>query len=327
MLDSCGRNINYMRISVTDRCNLRCQYCMPMDGVGTTTHAAILSLEQIARLVRIGADLGIRKIRITGGEPLVRKNITQLVSYIHEIEAIDDIAITTNGILFAPLADELKASGLSRVNFSMDSLVEEKYRYITRMGGDLNQVLKSIEKALELDLQPIKINVVAIKGFNDDEILDFADLAYKHPLHIRFIEFMPIGDLLFWQPERMISSQEIRKLIQEKYPLEEAARIPGNGPARYYNIAGGKGSLGFISPMSNHFCANCNRIRLTAEGKIRGCLHDQNETDLKNPILQGASDEELKALFAQAINAKPKQHHMDTGWGEENRRKMYQIGG
>ncbi len=326
MYDGHGRNINYLRVSVTDRCNLRCQYCMPADGVGSIGHAGILSLEDIAHLIRIGAELGIRKVRLTGGEPLVRKNISQLINYIREIKEIDDIAITTNGLLFAPLADEMKAAGLNRVNFSLDSLIAEKFKYITRT-GDLNVVIESIEKALALELHPIKINTVVIKGFNDDEILDFAELAYKYPLHIRFIEFMPIGDLLFWRPERMMSSQEIQHRIEQKYSLEEGVRVEGNGPARYYNVSGGLGSLGFISPMSNHFCANCNRVRLTAEGKLRGCLHDQEETDFSNALNRGASDEELKQLFRQAINAKPNKHHMDTGWGEDNSRKMYQIGG
>ncbi|CFX90608.1 Molybdenum cofactor biosynthesis protein A [Syntrophomonas zehnderi OL-4] len=326
MLDRYGRNINYLRVSVTDRCNLRCQYCMPADGVKNIGHAGILSLEEIARMVRIGAELGIRKVRLTGGEPLIRKNLNQLVSYINEMDMIDDIALTTNGILFAPLAEKLKAAGLNRVNFSLDSLNEGKYSYITR-NGDLHKVVQGIEKALELKLHPIKINVVVIKGFNDDELLDFADLAYNYPLHIRFIEFMPIGDLLFWNPKRMMSVAEIKQVIQKKYPLGEEYALKGNGPARYYSIESGQGSLGFISPMSNHFCAKCNRIRLTAEGKLRGCLHDQSEINLKTFLSQGASDEELKDLFMKAIRSKPNQHHMDTGWGEENHRKMYQIGG
>lgn len=326
MYDGHGRNINYLRVSVTDRCNLRCQYCMPADGVESIGHAGILSLEDLGHLISIAAELGIRKVRLTGGEPLVRKNLSQLIHYIHEIKSIDDIAITTNGILFTPLADELKASGLKRINFSLDSLVPEKFRYITRV-GDLKPVFKSIEKALELGLHPIKINMVVIKGFNDDEILDFAELAHKYPLHIRFIEFMPIGDLLFWRRERMMSSQEIQERIEQKYLLQEGSRIEGNGPARYYHLSGGLGSIGFISPMSNHFCAKCNRVRLTAEGKLRGCLHDQQETDFREALNRGASDEELKKLFRQAINAKPNKHHLDTGWGEDNSRKMYQIGG
>lgn len=325
MQDRYGRNINYLRVSVTDRCNLRCQYCMPADGISDIGHAGILSLEEIARLIRIGTGLGIRKVRLTGGEPLIRKNLNQLVSYINEMDMIDDIALTTNGILFAPLADKMKAAGLNRVNFSLDSLNEGKYRYITR-NGDLHKVVQGIEKAVELKLDPIKINVVVIRGFNDNELLDFADLAYKYPLHIRFIEFMPIGDLLFWNPERMMAVAEIKQVIQRKYPLEEEHAVKGNGPARYYGIDG-KGSLGFISPMSNHFCARCNRIRMTAEGRLRGCLHDQSEINLRTSLNQGASDEELKELFIKAIRSKPNQHHMDTGWGEENHRKMFQIGG
>jgi cyclic pyranopterin phosphate synthase len=326
MLDGQGREINYLRVSVTDRCNLRCQYCMPETGISHVGHNDILSLEEIARLVRVGASIGIRKIRLTGGEPLVRRNISQLVHYINEIKEIDDIAMTTNGILFAPIAEELKAAGLRRVNFSLDSMVAEKYRYITR-SGDLTAVLDSIEKALALELHPIKINTVIIKGFNDNELIDFADLAFKYPLHVRFIEFMPIGDLLFWKKDRLMTSQEIRQRIEQKYVLEETTRIEGSGPASYYKIDGGTGSVGFISPMSNHFCARCNRIRMTAEGKLRACLYEQGETDLKSALKRSSDDEELRQLFIAALNTKPTKHHMQSGWGEDNRRKMYQIGG
>jgi cyclic pyranopterin phosphate synthase len=326
MLDGQGREINYLRVSITDRCNLRCQYCMPETGISSVGHRDILSLEDLARLIRVGASIGIRKIRLTGGEPLVRKNISQLIHYINDIKEIDDIAITTNGILFTPLADEMKAAGLKRVNFSLDSLVAEKYRYITRT-GDLSVVMKSIDKARALELHPIKINTVVIKGFNDNEILDFADLAYKYPLHIRFIEFMPIGDLLFWRRDRLMTSQEIKQRIEQKYGLEEWSKIKGNGPASYYKIPGGQGSLGFITPMSNHFCAQCNRIRLTAEGKLRACLHEQGETDLRTSLARSADDTELKQLFMETLHSKPEKHHMDTGWGKDNYRKMYQIGG
>jgi len=326
MLDGQGREINYLRISVTDRCNLRCQYCMPENGISHVGHKDILSLEEIARLVRVGASIGIRKIRLTGGEPLVRRNISQLVHYINDIKEIDDIAMTTNGILFAPQARELKAAGLKRVNFSLDSMVAEKYRYITR-SGDLSVVLDSIEKALALGLHPIKINTVIIKGFNDDEIMDFVDMAFKYPLHIRFIEFMPIGDLLFWKKDRLMTSQEIKQRIEQKYVLEESAKIEGSGPASYFKISGGTGSVGFISPMSNHFCARCNRIRMTAEGKLRACLYEQGETDLKPALKRSSDDEELRQLFIATLDAKPMKHHMQSGWGEDNRRKMYQIGG
>lgn len=325
MLDGQGREINYLRVSVTDRCNLRCQYCMPESGISHVGHNDILSLEEIARLVRVGASIGIRKVRLTGGEPLVRRNLSQLIQYINDIKEIDDIAITTNGVLFAPLAEELKAAGLNRINFSLDSMVAEKYRYITR-SGNLTTVLNSIEKALALEIHPIKLNTVVIKGFNDDEIMDFTELAYKYPLHVRFIEFMPIGDLLFWHKDRLMTSQETKQRIEQKYVLEETCKIDGNGPASYYKISGGAGSVGFIAPMSNHFCAQCNRIRMTAEGKLRACLYEQGETDLRL-ALRNSSDEELRQLFVATLNEKPRRHHMQTGWGEDNHRKMYQIGG
>jgi cyclic pyranopterin phosphate synthase len=325
LFDTMGRNINYLRISITDRCNLRCRYCMPLEGVEKLGHTRILSLEEIARIVKVAAQVGIQKIRLTGGEPLVRKNINQLIRYICEVPEIDDLALTTNGTLFAGMAQDLQAAGLDRVNFSLDTLVAEKYKYITNRGR-LADVIKSIDKALALKMDPVKINTVLIKGFNDNEILDFAELAYKRPLHIRFIEFMPIGDLLFWKRENIISSNETRNIIKTKYKLIEG-KIQGSGPAKYYKLEGGQGSVGFISPMSNHFCSECNRIRMTADGKLRGCLYDKTENDLKLAIDNGASDEDLRQLFLKTINTKPDKHNMNAGWGEENHRKMYQIGG
>jgi len=326
LLDTKGRNINYMRISITDRCNLRCLYCMPKEGVDLLGHASILSLEQIARLVRVAAGIGIRKVRLTGGEPLVRRNVVQLVKYIKDIDGIDDISLTTNGVLFADMAADLQAAGLDRVNFSLDSLIEEKYGYITR-AGKLSAVMKSIDLALAMGMDPVKINTVLIRGFNDSEILDFAQLAYAHPLHIRFIEFMPIGDLQFWNRDNILTSEETRRIIKKKYHLVEGKKIKGNGPAKYYYLEGGKGSVGFISPMSNHFCAECNRIRMTAEGRLRGCLYDRNESDLKLALENRASDEQLRQIFLETINSKPEKHQMDKGWGADNHRKMYQIGG
>jgi len=326
LFDTNGRNINYLRISITDRCNLRCRYCMPYEGVEKLGHSSILSLEAFARLVRVAAQVGIRKVRLTGGEPLVRRNICQLIGYIREIPEIDDLALTTNGILYANMAEELKSAGLDRINFSLDTLVAEKYKYITRQ-GNLGDATRAIKKALELQMEPVKINTVLIKGFNDNEVLDFADLAFNYPLHIRFIEFMPIGDLQFWNRQNIITSSETRELIRQKYTLVEGKMIKGSGPAKYYNLEGGQGSVGFISPMSNHFCGECNRIRMTAEGKLRGCLYDKTETDLKLAMENGASDEELRQLFLKTINTKPDKHHMNAGWGEENHRKMYQIGG
>lgn len=326
MLDKYNRNINYLRISLTDRCNLRCRYCMPEEGVTNLGHNKILSLEEMARLVKIASGIGIRKIRLTGGEPLVRKNIAQLIHYISSLPEIDDIAITTNGVLFDRMAEKLKDAGLNRVNISLDTLNAEKFKYITRR-DHFSDVKQAIYQALELEMHPVKINTVVMKGFNDDEILDFAELACKYPLHIRFIEFMPIGDLLFFQKDRMLDTGTMKSMIEEKYTLLPGKQIKGNGPAKYFMLEGGQGSIGFISPMSNHFCGECNRIRLTAEGGLRGCLYDRREINLRDALRNNASDEELQELFIRTIIMKPARHNMNTGWGEENKRKMYQIGG
>ncbi|MGI6452160.1 MAG: GTP 3',8-cyclase MoaA [Syntrophomonadaceae bacterium] len=326
MLDGFNRTINYLRVSVTDRCNLRCRYCMPPSGVKNLKHSEVLTLEEIARLVNVSSQIGIRKVRFTGGEPLVRKNFPYLISLIKKIGVIDDIAITTNGILFTDMAEDLKEAGIQRVNISLDTLNPEKYRYITR-GGSLSKALGAIQVAQELNLYPIKLNVVIIRGFNDEELLDFAELAVNNPLHIRFIEFMPIGDLLFFKKERMMTSDEMKKVIARKYSLLPGKHLKGNGPAKYYSIGESEGSIGFINPMSHQFCNECNRIRMTAEGKLRACLYDKKEVDLLTPLRDGASDAEIKKLFIRVINSKPIRHNMDTGWGEDNQRKMYQIGG
>lgn len=326
MIDAFGREINYLRISITDRCNLRCRYCMPETGVQNLGHNTILKLEDFARLVKVGTQVGIRKVRITGGEPLVRKNVTKLVADIAELDKIDDVAITTNGVLYAEMAEDLKRAGLTRINFSLDTLNDRKFEFISRR-DKLDKVKKSIFKALELDMHPVKINTVLIKGFNDDEIMDFVTLSKEYPLHIRFIEFMPVGDLLFWEKGKMLTSQQIKEIIETEYQLIPNKNVKGNGPARYYQVVGGKGTIGFISPMSNHFCSECNRLRMTADGKLRGCLYAKQEVDLKAALAREANDDELRDLFLQAIDKKPARHHFDEGWGEENRRKMFQIGG
>lgn len=326
MFDSHGREINYLRVSVTDRCNLRCRYCMPAEGIDKLGHKDILSLEEIHRLIRVSVGLGIKKIRLTGGEPLIRDNLVWLIREISAMSGIDDVAITTNGILFAGMAADLKNAGLNRVNISMDTLDSEKFKFITR-GGSLEAVQKAVHTALELGIEPVKINTVIIKGFNDNEILKFAALAYRYPIHIRFIEFMPVGDLLFWNKDRMITSDQVRRAIEQEYELFTGKRIEGNGPAKYYHISGGQGTVGFISPMSNHFCGSCNRIRMMADGGLRGCLYEKGEINLKKALADGASDDELRQLFVQAIDKKAPRHQMDSGWGAQNQRKMYQIGG
>ena len=326
MIDKCGRQIDYLRISVTDRCNLRCRYCMPEEGVDDKKHCRMLSLEQIFRLVKVANRAGITKVRLTGGEPLVRKNIISLIENIASINGIEDISLTTNGILFTEMADDLKRAGLKRVNLSLDTLNDQKYNYITRR-GQLDDAKQAIYKALELEMNPVKINAVVIKGFNDDEILDFARLSYELPVHIRFIEFMPVGDLDFHSPDKVLSIDSIKKILSKEYQLLDGVDIRGFGPARYKHIEGAKGSLGFISPLSDHFCNKCNRIRMTADGKLRGCLYDKSEIDLRLALYNNCTDEQLLALFRKAILMKPEQHHMLDGWGKDNRRKMYQIGG
>lgn len=325
MIDNFKRKIDYLRISVTDRCNFRCVYCMPPEGVKFTPHWEILSLEEISRVVDAASDIGITKVRITGGEPLVRKNILDLFQYISANPLIDDISLTTNGVLFADMAENLKKSGLNRVNFSLDSLNPDNFRDITRV-GNFHDVWRGINKALELNLHPVKFNVVAVRGVNDQEFGDFARLTKELPLHIRFIELMPIGECNPWAEGNFIAAAEIMQRLQEEFgPLETEIKITGSGPANYYRLPGAKGTIGVITAMSNHFCNSCNRLRLTANGQLRPCLYGNQEFDLKTPLRSGASREELADLIAKAIRHKPSQHHMEEGWTD--RRVMSQIGG
>lgn len=326
MRDAYNREINYLRVSVTDRCNLRCRYCMPEEGIGDLGHDHMLTLEQIARIVKIATAAGIANIRLTGGEPLVRKGIVDLVRQIRSNPQINEIAMTTNGVLFADMAYALKAAGLTRVNFSMDTMDDEKFHYITRLGR-VASACGAIDSALSLGFAPLKVNVVVMKGFNDGELLDFVRLAKELPLHVRFIEFMPIGDLPFYEEDRTMRVAEMRAVIESRYELTKQSLVHGNGPAKSFQIVGGKGSIGFISAMSDHFCARCNRLRLTSDGKLRPCLYSSQEINLKLAMDNEASDEMLLKLVRRAIEEKPGRHHMESGWGADNARKMYQIGG
>ncbi|HWJ03259.1 MAG TPA: GTP 3',8-cyclase MoaA [Verrucomicrobiae bacterium] len=326
MNDAFQRNINYLRISVTDRCNLRCVYCMPEDGVQLAGHDEVLSIEEIVKIVQSAVRVGIRKVRLTGGEPLVRKGIMHLIKSIDNIPEIDDIALTTNGILLPEMAAGLKTAGLKRVNVSLDTLSPQKFTKITR-GGELSKVWLGIEKARDAGFDPIKINTVMIRGLNDDELWDFVDLSRKLSLHIRFIELMPIGTSELWAGDSYISTNELIETIRGRYELIPAKEVAGSGPARYYRIPGALGTIGFISPISNHFCSECNRLRLTTEGQLRPCLHSPHEIDLRNPLRGGASEPELANIIRQAIDSKPEKHDMSVvGW-EGNRRVMNQIGG
>jgi cyclic pyranopterin phosphate synthase len=321
-LDSFGRSINYLRISVTDRCNLRCLYCMPPEGVSQISHNEILSYEEIRAVVRAAAELGINRIRLTGGEPLVRAELPKLIKMLSQIEGIRELSLTTNGTFLKKYALELKQAGLSRVNVSLDTLKPDKFRYVTRL-GKLKDVLEGIWAAKEAGLQPVKINTVVMRDINDDEILDFAKMTYKDGWHVRFIELMPFKSVAEFVP-----SVELRQHISLLGKLEPCMPVAGNGPAMYYRLSGAKGTIGFISPLTElSFCSRCNRMRLTPDGRLRPCLLGEDEIDLKMPLRNNASMEELKYLILKAIASKQEHHHLEVGNVRVVKRKMSQIGG
>lgn len=304
MKDSYGREINYLRVSVTDRCNLRCIYCMPEEGIkNLLPHHEILGYEEILRIIRIALSIGISKVRITGGEPLIRKDIVSFIESLARIEGIQDIGMTTNGVLLKKYAKSLHDAGLRRVNVSLDSLDENKFRTITRLGS-LKEVLEGIEEAYRVGLNPVKINVVVMKGINDDEVERFAQWSKEVPFQIRFIEFMPIGEN-HWRRELFISKQEIKEKIEASFGKLIPVQLKKSGPAEYFMLEGAKGFLGFISPMTTHICVKCNRLRLTADGKLRLCLFSDKEIDLKTPLRKGASDAEIRQIIIKAIQLKP----------------------
>lgn len=318
MKDSFGRDINYLRISITDRCNLRCKYCMPADGIDKCNHKDLLSLEEIEYIAKTFVELGIEKIRITGGEPLVRKNAINLISNLSKLEGLKEIAMTTNGILLEKYAKELKDAGLDRVNISLDTLNEDKYKDITR-GGDLNRVFRGIEQAKKAHLTPIKLNTVLIGGFNDDEIEDFVYLTSKEKIDVRFIELMPIGEASDWANKKFVSNEEVLKRVKE---LKKIKTDDLSSPAVYYKLPNGKGKIGIINPISCKFCEYCNRIRLTSSGKLKLCLHSDREIDLKSALRNG---ENLKNIISDAIEQKPESHHLEDG--KYIIKNMNQIGG
>ena len=322
ILDYFGRRISYLRISVTDRCNLRCLYCMPPEGVLQIPHSEILSYEEIRIVVRAAAELGINRIRLTGGEPLVRAELPELIRILSQIKGIAELSLTTNGTVLKKYALELKQAGLSRVNVSLDTLRPDRFRYITRL-GTLKDVLDGIEAAKKTGFDPVKINTVIMRGINDDEILDFAKITYEDGWHVRFIELMPFKGVAEFVP-----SVELRQHISLLGKLEPCTSITGNGPAIYYRLEAAKGTIGFISPLTEFsFCSRCNRIRLTPDGKLRLCLLREDEIDLKMPLRNNASIEELKHLILKAVASKPKHHNLDGGNVRSVKRKMSQIGG
>jgi len=328
-LDAYNRPISYLRISVTDRCNLRCVYCMPPGGVVCRPHEEILRYEEIETIVRAATELGISKIRLTGGEPLVRLGIVELVRNLARIPGVDDLAMTTNGILLSRYAADLAEAGLRRVNVSLDTLRPERFQRITCL-GHLEDVLAGMEAAHEAGLEPVKINTVVIRGMNDDEAVDLARKTMEAGWNVRFIELMPVGNGVLadggWR-ERVVTAREIREKIEAALGELEPAKVSaGGGPARYYRLPGASGTLGFITPISEHFCYRCNRLRLTADGQLRPCLLSDYEINLRTPLRQGAGVAQIKELLLQGIESKPMQHHLDEAKRPENR-VMSEIGG
>lgn len=304
MKDSFNRKIDYLRISVTDRCNLRCIYCMPEEGIkNLLPHDEILSYEEILQIIKVATTIGISKIRITGGEPLLRKNIESFIERVSRVDGIKDIGITTNGVLLKKYAKVLHEAGLKRVNVSLDSLDQNKFRIITRLGS-LKEVLEGIEEAQRVGLNPVKINVVVMRGINDDEIEKFAMWSMEVPYQIRFIEFMPIGHNN-WKKELFISTEEIKNKIESTVGSLIPVQIKKSGPAEYFMLEGAKGLIGFISPLSTHICVRCNRLRLTPEGKLRLCLFSDKEIDLKGALRGGASEDEIRQILIKAVQLKP----------------------
>ncbi len=324
--DGFQRAINYMRISITDRCNLRCIYCMPPEGVCWMPHEEILSFEEIERIVRATAMVGMRKIRITGGEPLVRRDVVDLIGRLSAIPGIQDVSMTTNAVLMPRFAEALVQAGLKRINVSLDTLKPERFLKISRSDA-LDKVLAGIEAAERAGMAPIKINAVVLRGVNDDEVVDLARLTLDRPWHVRYIEAMPLDGNLPVEEAGFFSADEIMERLRELGNLEETTGPNGNGPARYYRLPGAKATIGVISPMSHFYCESCNRVRLTADGRLRLCLFDDNEIDLRTPVRHGATPAEIAEIFRKAIVTKPERHHLQVGQSNCNLRALSQIGG
>ena len=317
--------INYLRLSITDRCNLRCFYCTPREGWEKLPCREILRYEELLRLAGVATRLGVRKIRVTGGEPLVRRGVVEFIRHLHRVPGLEEVCLTTNGVLLPELAPDLYATGLRHLNLSLDSLQRERYRELT--GGDhLADVQSGIEAALTLGFSPIKINCVVLKGLNDDELLEFARLTRNHPFQVRFIEFMPTVEQNHWE-RHFLPMAAVRQRLLELGPLKPVLQPATAGPARIFRLPGFRGELGFISSVSDHHCPTCNRLRLTAAGFLRPCLFATRELDLKTPLRQGADDEALARLFREAINWKNSGAKVGVSASPLPGRAMVSIGG
>lgn len=329
MIDQWGRKINYMRVSVTDRCNFRCVYCMPLQGVQLRPRDEYLSYDELLRVIEAGIGLGIDKIRITGGEPLVRPGLVDFLAKLKPM-GIKDLSLSSNGLLFAPMAQDLKAAGLDRVNFSLDTLQPDRFKKMARLYGDPGPIMEAVDAALDLGMEPVKLNMVVIRGWNDDEIADMARLSVDREIHVRYIEVMPFSEAYQFTWDNLVPAAEMRERLMGEFEDLEPVRegVKGNGPAKYWRIPGAKGTVGFISAVTECFCGDCNRIRLSADGKINPCLGHVHEVDLK-PALRDTERPvaELVALMSDAILKKPREHNFSDTDSDYTLRVMHGIGG
>jgi cyclic pyranopterin phosphate synthase len=326
LYDGHGRRISDLRVSVTDRCNFRCQYCMPAEGLPWLQRSELLTFEEIEHLVRLMVSMGMEDVRLTGGEPLVRRDFPTLVRMLSAIEGLHDLSLTTNGYLLERDAEALVSAGIQRVNVSIDSLQRDRFFQMTRRDS-LPQVLRGLDAlARHPEVHPIKINAVAMRGFTEEEAIPFAEFARSTAFQVRFIEFMPLDGDHAWTSDQVLTGEELRRIIHAVYPLEELPREP-SATARVYRFADGRGEIGFINPVSEPFCADCNRIRLTAEGKLRTCLFSLYETDLRDPLRAGATDAELRRIIRDAVWRKELKHHIGEPGFRQPPRTMSAIGG
>jgi cyclic pyranopterin phosphate synthase len=326
LIDGHGRTIGDVRISVTDRCNFRCQYCMPADGLPWLDRDDVLTFEEITRLVGLLAEMGVGDVRLTGGEPLVRRDFPRLAAMLAALPGLHDLSVTTNGFLLERDAEALVAAGVNRFNVSIDSLQQDRFYELTRRDA-LPRVLAGLEALARFpQAHPIKVNAVGIRGFTEQEVLPFARFAREHPYEVRFIEFMPLDADHAWEPGKVLTGAEIRAAIEEHFALEPEPREP-SATARVYRFADGCGRIGFINPVSEPFCGDCNRIRLTAEGRLRTCLFSLGETDLRAPLRSGAGDDELERVIRDAVWRKELKHHVNEPGFIQPARSMSAIGG
>jgi len=325
LIDRYNRKLNYLRISITDRCNLRCIYCVPPDRIPKIAHAEILRYEEILRLVRISVSLGVSKVRITGGEPLLRKGVYDFLEQLTQIDGLLDISLTTNAVLLKDNLHKIKAAGIKRINISLDTLNRNKFQKIT--GYDYyDQIWEGIKLARQIGFDPIKLNVVHLPGINDDELTDFARLSFEHPFHIRFIEYMPMGNSQMLTGRHLLAPEIIKRIssLGKLIPVDQSEK---DGPAERFKFETALGEIGFIQPISRHFCARCNRLRLTADGQLRLCLLSDHQIDLKAALRQGCSDGRLAEIFAQAVREKPSEHNLNAGHPGNVSGQMCSIGG